>query len=86
MQGAGSAHFATCGLSTCTVFCHMWPVHLYRVLPDVACPPVPCIATFSRKRARLFGDKFIEHKMCVLIFLQVLSEKFLFGKEFSEVP
>ena len=43
------------------------------ILPSVAWLAVPCSSTLRHD----FGKKVIEHKMCVLIFLQLLAETFL---------
>jgi len=49
------------------LYCHMWPVWLYRICPHYIING----AIFERKK------NGIEHKMCVWISLQLLSEKFL---------
>jgi len=42
---------------------------------SVACPDLQYFSTLSHKRHD-FRKSLIEHKMCVLIFLQLLSETF----------
>jgi hypothetical protein len=49
---------------------------LHRVFSSVACPTLPYFSTLSHKRND-FGEKVIEHEMCVLIFSTNLSETFL---------
>jgi len=46
------------------------------VLSPVASPAVPYISAVSYKRQH-FQMKVTEHKMCALIFLQLMSEAFL---------
>jgi len=46
------------------------------VLSFVACPSVPYYSTLTHKRHD-FRKNFIVHEMCVLIFSEILSEKFL---------
>jgi hypothetical protein len=47
------------------VYCHMWPVWLYHILPH------------DRLNGTIFRKKVIEHKMCFWFSIQLLSEKFL---------
>jgi hypothetical protein len=43
--------------SACAVlYCHLWPVWLYHIFPHYLI------------NGTIFGKKFIEHKMCVLVF------------------
>jgi hypothetical protein len=52
--------------SACAVlYCHLWPVWLYHIF-----------STLSHKRHD-FREKVIEHKMCVLISLQLSPETFV---------
>jgi len=44
------------------------------ILSSVPCMALPCSSTFSQTARR--SEKIMEHKMCVLIFLQLCSEKF----------
>ena len=47
------------------------------VLPSVACPTLQYFSTLPHKRYDfLRGKKVVEHKICVLIFLQALPETF----------
>jgi hypothetical protein len=46
------------------------------ILSSVAWPDLPHFSTFSRKKIR-FSKKIIDHKMCVLFPLQLLSKPFL---------
>jgi len=43
----------------------------------VACAALQCVSTLPPKRKKFFGEKKIEHKMCVLISLQLLIVLFL---------
>jgi hypothetical protein len=52
--------------NACAVlYCHLWPVWLYHI--------------FSRYliNGTIFGQKFVEHNICVYIFSTTLSQTFL---------
>ena len=59
--------------------------HVMRMRHVVICgPPVlQCFPTLSRKQHD-FRKKIIEHKLCVLIFLQLCVKHFSFQEELSE--
>jgi len=44
---------------------------------SVVCPAAPYFSTLARKLYDFRGKKFIEHKMCILIFSTTLSTTFL---------
>jgi hypothetical protein len=46
------------------------------ILSSVAFPAAPYLSTLSHKWLD-FREKVTEHKMCVLVFLQLLSEAFV---------
>jgi len=49
------------------------------ILPTVASPVLSYFTTLSHKRNKFKKRKrFVEHKMCILISVQFLSETFLF--------
>jgi hypothetical protein len=55
------------------------------VLSSVACPAVQYFPTLPHKRYVFRGKKIIEHKMCVLIAVQICLKIFPFAVEFSEI-
>jgi hypothetical protein len=46
-------------------YCHLWPVRLYNIFPHYLI------------NGAIFEKRAIEHKMCAVIFLQLLSKPFL---------
>ena len=53
----------------CVVLCgHLWPVWLYRIFPPLS------------HKLHDYRIKFVQHEICLLIFILILSETFLIIK------
>jgi len=59
--------YPACNAHAAVLYCHLWPAPLYSIFPHYLINGT----IFLKKK------KIIEHKICVLIFSIILSEKFI---------